>query len=82
VSRRIKADEIGGGRLRERHDQPVGSGHDEEKHGGLDREQDAAIGKHAIAVERGADIAQKTQRYRGYGYSGQFGACSRLRRYQ
>ena len=54
-SGRIKADEIGAGGPGKRHDQPVGSGDEKKKPCCLDREQDPAIGEHAIAVERGAE---------------------------
>jgi hypothetical protein len=60
-SGRIKADEIGTGGPSERHDQPVGSGDEKKKPRCLDREQDPAIGKHAIAVERGAENVKKAQ---------------------
>jgi hypothetical protein len=61
-SGRIKADEIGAGGPGERHDQTVGSSDEKKKCRSLDREQDPAIGQHAIAVERGAENIQKVQR--------------------
>ena len=65
----IKADEIGAGGPGERHDQPVGSGDEKKKPRCLDREQDPAIGKHAIAVERGAENVKKAQRGSFHGLS-------------
>ena len=66
----IKADEIGAGGPGERHDQTVGSGHEKKKHGGLDREQDPAIGQHATAVECGAQSVQQAQPGGCHGLSG------------
>jgi hypothetical protein len=68
-SGRIKADEIGAGGPRKRDDQPVGSGDEKKKHCCLDREQDPAIGEHAIAVERSAENVKNAQRGSFHGLS-------------